>query len=385
LKLQTKRSVDKWLGYFLVILFVPITRVLGVLLRRDHSIQKPPKTILFIKLLGLGSLVQASEMVMDVRKKYPGSKIILLSDPNIAAGINYFKLFDESWCIRNASFANTLTDSCRLLYKCWRMRGLWIVDLEVYSKLTTVYSLMTLGVNRFGFYLKPVFFRKFLNTHNILFDQSGFIEDNYQRMDFTITGNDLKKYNIQIKKSDLSKPFIAINNTCSDLSVERKLPDATIAMLCRWILQNTDYSIVLLGSPSDKFPNEKFISNFLLPASRVRNLSGMNFESYYRFLETECSLVITIDSAPLHIARKLGIPTVSIWGPTSPSNYLKLGEKEKELNLYYYSKAVCSPCVHKTGKLPCNGNNFCMKDISAEEIISKIEVFVRKGKMSIEA
>ena len=35
---------------------------------------------------------------------------------------------------------------------------------------------MTLARNRFGFYLSPVPFRKYLNTHSVVFDQDAFLD-----------------------------------------------------------------------------------------------------------------------------------------------------------------------------------------------------------------
>ena len=82
--------------------------------------------------------------------------------------------------------------------------------------------------------------------------------------------------------------------------------------------------------------------------------------------------MVTIDSGPLHIARKLGLPTVSIWGPTNPASYMKIPVAEENRHLFHYNKVACSPCVHHHEQLPCGGNNFCMKDVQAASIIEKI-------------
>lgn len=46
-----------------------------------------------------------------------------------------------------------------------------IVDLEVYSRLTTVISTLTCARNRVGFYIEAVFWRKSLYTHLIYFNR----------------------------------------------------------------------------------------------------------------------------------------------------------------------------------------------------------------------
>ena len=82
--------------------------------------------------------------------------------------------------------------------------------------------------------------------------------------------------------------------------------------------------------------------------------------------------MITVDSAPLHIAQKLGIPTLSIWGPTTPQSRIIIDDS----NQVIFHQVSCSPCVHLSGELPCKGNNFCIKDITQEEIITKLKGFI---------
>src|SRR5882757_460618 len=191
MQIPRKRKLDKDLGYLLIGIFLPVTRLLGILLRRNHDIKDPPRQIVFIKLMGLGSLVVASDAIMALRKQLPGTRFILLTDSNIAEGIAPFQLFDEIWGCRSTRFFATLADAARFIVKSWKPGKLWVIDLEVYSKLTTVFALFTLAVNRFGFALSPVLFRKYLNTHNVPFSQSALLEDNYLRMARAVTGREI--------------------------------------------------------------------------------------------------------------------------------------------------------------------------------------------------
>jgi ADP-heptose:LPS heptosyltransferase len=377
MQLPANRKLDKYLGYCFIAVLVPVTRLLGILMRRNHRLQQPPTNILFIKLLGLGSLVVASDAIQAMRRQFPHTRFILLTDTNIAQGIEPFHLFDEIWAVDTSSLSVTISTSLQFVTRSWRLRKLWVADLEVYSKLTTVYALLTMAQNRFGFYLRPVFFRKFLNTHNVLFQQSAFLEDNYYHMAQVMTGAEvLPSATRPIRDEESEKPYIILNNTCSSLALTRKLPDETIAAICTWIFENTPYRVAFLGTIYDKEDINRFIDQYIplyKQQGKIVNIAGaLDFEAYYRFLADKGVCMVTIDSGPLHIARKLGLPTISVWGPTNPANYLKINPGEENRHVYVYHKIVCSPCVHHYEKLPCGGNNICMQHISAERIIEKI-------------
>ena len=381
MQIRGKQKIDKYAGYLLIGILLPFTRLLGILLRRNHSADKAPERIVLIKLLGLGSLILGSDAITALRVRYPDARLILLTDANIADGIAPFGLFHEIRPINTERLTKTFTGVVRFLLESWSWRRLWVIDLEVYSKLTTVMALLTLARNRFGFYLSAVPFRKFLNTHNIVFDQALFLEDNYAHMAREITGAAAQAAVAtvpEVRKAELDKPYIILNNTCSGLAYVRRLPDHTFSDVCQWILEHTAYDVALLGMTGDRERIDHLVSSspgLQQRQDRIVNFAGMadDFAAYYQFLRDKGVCLVTIDSGPLHIARKLGLPTVSVWGPTNPDNYLKIAPHEKGRHLSYYGKSSCSPCVHLYEALPCGGNNFCMKNIPATAIIGKIQ------------
>jgi ADP-heptose:LPS heptosyltransferase len=377
MSIRRKQKIDWYAGYLLIGTLLPVTRLLGVLLRRDHAVSKAPKRIVFMKLLGLGSLIVASDAIRAIRMQFPDTRFILVADKNIADGIGPFQLFDEIYTVNTEKPGLTFAGVARFLLRAWSWRRLWVIDLEVYSKLTTVLALLTMARNRFGFYLSYVPFRRFLNTHNITFDQSGYLEDNYGYLARQVTGVAMPIFIPPVRHGELEKPYIFLNNTCSGLAYVRKLPDKTFAEIIQWLLEHTDYGVAILGMESDRDGINRLIGSqpdLSGRRERIFNFAGMaeDFPSYYAFLRDKGVCLVTIDSGPLHIARKLGLPTISVWGPTNPDNYLKIDAQERDRHLFYYSGSPCSPCVHHFETLPCGGNNFCMKNVPAEVIIAKI-------------
>ena len=379
MRIRDKQKIDKYIGYTLIAILLPFTRLLGITMFRDHSTSKPPSRILFIKLMGIGSLIVASDAIAVLRKKYPDTRFILLTDPNVAAAIKPLGVFDEIYTSNTDNLWSTILTMTRFFVQSWTWRRLWVVDLEVYSKLTTVLALLTVARNRFGFFLPPVPFRKYLNTHNIAFDQSAPLGYNYLAMAKKLTGGSLPELpTSQRRQGEAGKPYIILNNTCSSLAVVRRLPEPVFATICQWILEHTRYQVALLGSPGDRTAINQFITGtpaFNSQTDRILNVAGFtdNFEAYYAFLRESGVLLVSIDSGPLHMARKLGLPTISVWGPTDPANYLDITPAEKDRHLFHYSHLPCSPCVHRHPTPPCGGNNSCMQEISATIVIKMIQ------------
>lgn len=84
----------------------------------------------------------------------------------------------------------------------------------------------------------------------------------------------------------------------------------------------------------------------------------------------DCELLITGDSAPLHLGRYMKVTTLSIWGPTQPGHFGYLrSDKFEILSL----DMPCSPCfLHPRSKpaTACKGAITCMKQLDPDIIAS---------------
>lgn len=373
MNLRFKRQLDYVAGYFLIGTNLVAARLLGLILRRNHRLDPPPQNIIFIKILGLGSVLIAADAINAVRARYPSAKLILMCGKGVRPGIEPLGLFDEFYEIKDDTFWLMLKSSFSILWKCWRLKNKWVADLEVYSRLTTIFALWTCARNRFGFHLNPVRFRININTHNVYFNQFAHVGRNYGELVKAMGCEEPQPHNFPnypFKARTGHEKFVAINNTCSDLSKERKMPRSLFKEVCQHFISNTDFTIALTGAPSDFKELSAFVKQeFPAHENRIQVIAGtLSFQDYYDFLYRECRLMVTIDSAPLHIANRLHLPVLSLWGPTSPENLSKQGT----LHVGIYLKKHCSPCVHHTEILPCKGDNICMKEIELGKIISSI-------------
>ena len=75
---------------------------------------------------------------------------------------------------------------------------------------------------------------------------------------------------------------------------------------------------------------------------------------------------IGIDSALVHAARGLGVPSTSFFGPTDPATLLEPIAGYDEV--VHYRPPICSPCLHVAQTPPCKGRNVCMQLFTADAV-----------------
>ena len=81
------------------------------------------------------------------------------------------------------------------------------------------------------------------------------------------------------------------------------------------------------------------------------------------YLLSTCDLLICNNSGPLHLAAALGVPTVSMMGPTDPVLWRPNGDNQ----IVVRKDAGCGPC-----SLGRCGTRRCMDLITVEEVFDKV-------------
>lgn len=87
-------------------------------------------------------------------------------------------------------------------------------------------------------------------------------------------------------------------------------------------------------------------------------------------LMSKMQVMVTMDSANMHLGSLVNVPVVSVWGPTHPhAGFYGLGQNP--LNAVQVSLA-CRPCSVFGNKKCWRGDHACMQQIEPEMIIDKI-------------
>jgi len=152
-------------------------------------------------------------------------------------------------------------------------------------------------------------------------------------------------------------------------------PGATYGPAKRWplgywkqlitkMLESGKETLLVLGGPEEKEYLEELWKG--LPShhtQRLVSLVGKTNPQALAAVLDQCKLLITNDTGPMHVAAAVGIPTLALFGSTSPTWTRPFGLGHEVI----YKSVECSPCFQKT----CPIGYICLNQITVDEVFQK--------------
>ena len=123
-------------------------------------------------------------------------------------------------------------------------------------------------------------------------------------------------------------------------------------------LMRAGYSVVMLTSPSEREQAESIAAKH----NRLPVIGQDGDVLQLAAAISHCSVIVTNDSGPLHLATALAVPSVSIFGPTDPARTVIPGASrvlKRDLS--------CQPCYARECPLR---DHRCMSEISVDHVYS---------------
>ncbi len=330
----------------------------------------PQQRILLIKLGAAGDVILSVPSMRMLKKRYPNCKLTVMVDKKLGGLIANTPYVDEVVLIQRKKLSNLFY----LLKTAKRLRREHFdlsIDLQN-TKWTHLLAWLGGAKLRFGYKRGPFGF--FLNRPDPTYDQAAPPIQHQFRI--------LSKAGV----TELDQSLELASNAESDQRVEKffeKIPAGPMTKVIgfvvgsspawptkRWplpyfeelaerLLDKFDTRILLIGSP-----DEQDIAELFNPAlsPNIHNLVGQTQLEDLVPLLKRCHVLVTGDTAPLHVASAVGTPVVSFFGPTSPARHMPPHEQSTVL----VKNLPCQPCY--SGKCKNKENLECLKKISVQEV-----------------
>ncbi|MBF0254577.1 MAG: glycosyltransferase family 9 protein, partial [Candidatus Omnitrophica bacterium] len=136
----------------------------------------------------------------------------------------------------------------------------------------------------------------------------------------------------------------------------KKWPWESYALLADRLIELDGVRLLWIGDDSDRALIQKIQERMTTPS---QNCAGQNSWRRTQEIILEADLVITNDSAPLHLADELGRKVMAFFGPTDPAKY---GPQRTPSGVLFRG-VFCSPCE----RAQCRYQHECLREIRVDE------------------
>jgi heptosyltransferase-2 len=173
---------------------------------------------------------------------------------------------------------------------------------------------------------------------------------------------EIPKLKLYIEPQKFQKPTLGINAGATYGSAKRWYPERFAEVGAAFSKQ---YDIIIFGGPNETEISQEIEKNLLsLGIKNYTNLAGKTTIKELCSYIGSCSLFITNDSGPMHVAAAYQVPTVAIFGPTK---YKETSQWKNEKSNMVRHEMDCSPCMKRECPLK---HHDCMKGITASDVIA---------------
>ena len=313
------------------------------------------KRVLVITLSNIGDIILTTPVIRVLSKEFPGSRIDVMVGPN---GHDIFNKDPRIFKLIIYDKHLPITEKRRLQLKLKKLKYDVVVDLR-----NTVLPLLIgpkYRTNPMHSFPKNIIHKKERHLHRLTYLGIGDLNENSY---IYIPKEDEEYVNNILREGKITDPIVVINAGAK--SHLKRWVAESFAEVADRIMNECSSSVVFIGSDEDKDIVSAITKKI---KGKAHNLTGRTNIRQLASLLKRTKLLITNDSAPLHLGCAMGTRVLAIFGPTDPKKYGPTGEFDVVIN----KKLFCSPCESAV----CKYNHECMKLISTDEIYEAAKIMV---------
>jgi lipopolysaccharide heptosyltransferase II len=331
--------------------------------------------ILIIKLRAIGDVLLSTPVAGNIKKHFPDSRIDFLVE-SFAADV----IRGNPWVSNVVTFDRRKDSSIGLLQRVRKGEYDLVIDLFCNPRSAAI-TKFSGARYRAGF---PFRFRRY--AYNLEIPPRS---NEVHNIDFNLDA--LRHLGIPIEDS---APFFPVRNEAKQFAREwfetngiekekiiglnpgggwytKKWGTDHFAVLGDALAQKYNAAIMIVWGPGEEQDAINIRKKMKQPAliAPLTNLQELGA------LLQDCLFVVSNDSGPMHIAAALGVPTLGIFGPTSPRLQGPFGEQSSWVR---NEGLECLEC----NLTKCSIGNICMTQLDVHRVVSACEILLRKRSSS---
>jgi ADP-heptose:LPS heptosyltransferase len=269
-----------------------------------------------------------------------------------------------------------------------------VIDFDQFAHFSAIAALLTGAPGRIGF-RNPTLRRHLAYTTPVVYLDMAHVSRTFARL-AEIAGAPLvpglcRRISLAAEHRRESSAFLAeagmdpeadvvvLHPGSSENLTLRRWPAERFALLGDRIAGELGCGIVISGGREENALAESVRRMMRQPAANAAGkLSIRGFAS----LCERVRLVVSNDTAAVHVASAMGTPVVGLFGPNTPFLYGPLGDND----LVFYTEPPCSPCLSNlTSKVSDCRRARCMEEITVEAVFDGIRSRYFESPDAIEA
>lgn len=311
--------------------------------------------VLFITLSNIGDAVLTTPALRAIVENFKNAEITLIASPRVFSLFNADPYFKKIIVFKKeASLGKKMA-----LIKTLRGEDF---DLLVDFK-NTMLPFLLYAKNKTPIFKKPpVYIKHMKDRHMWKLRQAlvGIPDKEYQPMIYL--SDDVSAESIKILKlNGISEGDSIIAVAPGARSHTKQWTPGGFLEVIKRSAAELGCKVVLIGDQQDCRICAKIMQE---AENGVIDLCGKTDLKQLACILKNSKLLVTNDSAPMHIAWAVGTPIVAIFGPTNHEKYGPTGKKD----IIIRKPLPCSPCQSAL----CIKDNECMRNISADEVFQAV-------------
>lgn len=399
MKVDTMRKIDRYAG-------IPLCFLLSVWFFVWQLIFRPKKVaaknVLFLELSEMGSAIIADPALRYVKER-EGAQIFFAIFKKNVSSLHLLNTIPEKnlFTFREDNLLLLVWDTLRFMRWCRENSIDTVIDMEMFSRVSSLLSRITGAVNLIGFvaYHSEGLYRGNFLTRPVIYNAHQHIAKNFMALSHTammeaeqlpfckslILDADIKLAQaerdetaiarVQDTLKSLYEPYasgqrvVLINPNASDLLPQRRWPAEHFHVVIQNLLKRySDILVVITGAPGE-FPGAQALCEAVDDPRCVNSAGRFAFKDLVP-LYFVADMMLTNDSGPGHFSAVTPLRTFVIFGPETPALYSSLGNSSA-----LYLGLACSPCVSAANhrKTDCVDNR-CVRDLLPERALTDIYV-----------